>query len=209
MDLAKGQIINPMYYPPMRKTAKIIKLNCKHSTMLSSYKKYISDLANNNQDELFFNSGKEHAIVVLSTILNKAKNHVKIYAGNLNGGIANSPAYQDAMRQFLAREGKVTVLLEEYNPANKPEIFQVFKLYKKLFPNNVELKTHNQIITEGGKQYNPIHFCVADGKMYRIERDVVNFAAQGNFNDSNVAGELEEVFDRINNAPTTHSIVNL
>lgn len=192
----------------MRRPTKIIDLKYIKSNymQLNTYKKYIEELASDKRNKVFFNSGKEHAVIVLSSMFKRARKSIKIYAGNMLGGIANNQAYIDAINDFLARQGKIEILLEEYDEENEPVIFKTFRRYYRFNPNQIVIKKHIFSLSEGTSQFTPIHFCVVDGRMYRIEKDIVNFAAQGNFNDIGVSTELANAFDKIFNDKTSRLI---
>lgn len=185
----------------MRKPTKIIQLKT-NITMPSKYENYIEGLAINEKNHLFFNSGKDHAIIVLSQIFSQAKNYVKLYSGNLNGGISSSDKYIKAVSGFLNRGGKLEILLEQFDSAKEPVIFELLK-----GSNNVSVKSHSCTLSSSSNQFKSIHFCIADGRMYRLENDTEKFTAQGNFNDKNVVQELESIFDKISNHETIKQLI--
>jgi len=80
-------------------------------------------------------------------------------------------------------------------------IYKLFVEYK----NSVELKKTNARfeIQEG----NPIHFTVADNRMYRLETDVNGKVARGNFNDTKNSTILENAFDSVFNSEKSAAIV--
>ena len=154
--------------------------NNLESVLLKDYESYIESLAREDKDEVFFNSSDSHAQIVLKQIVQSAKNELKIYCGNLCTRVSNDMQYIDALKEFLGRrETKIQVLFADFNDEfyRKP-IYKLFSDYKE----QVELKKvlSNHIITKDGV---PVHFTIGDSKMYRLETDIENKKAIGNFND--------------------------
>jgi hypothetical protein len=148
---------------------------------LDEYRKYIKKLADSDSENVFLNSGKDHAAIVLSTIFESADSYVHLFAGNMNGGVSSQQEYADSLFKFLAKGGELEILLSEFDASNEPKIFRTIRLAKSMGL-KVEVKvTPERLVNDetGGE----LHFAVADDKMYRAEHDTDNFLAVGSFND--------------------------
>jgi hypothetical protein len=166
---------------------------------MKQYKDYISKLAREGKNEIFFNSGPEHAAFVMGTIFENANAYVKIYAANFSGQISNKPDYQNGLEKYLLKGKKVKILLQsdKFNSVKeKPDVFRLLKFYSLINPNQIEIKTHPYRLVENEGD-SEIHFTVADNKMYRIEEDVDSFTARGNFNNGEEAATLSNLFDKV------------
>ena len=163
-----------------------------------SYRAYILSLATQDRDVIFYNSSEHHGAFVMGTMFSKAKDTVKIFAGNFSGHISNKPDYKKGLEIFLRKGGNVEILLQEekFETLDKrPDIFQLLGIFKMLNHEQVKIKTHPFSVSNASK--SEVHFMVADGKMYRIEDDVDNFTAAANFNDPKTAKTLTNLFDEI------------
>lgn len=148
------------------------------------YERTVEAYAKEGTDFLFHNQGNKHALIVFKSIFKNAKSTIRIAAGSLdNSEVANSTQYIDALQEYLNRDdSKLYVLLS--NPVNHPTDLPLFKMLKEhraFQEGRIELKDGK------GKNFkrdgNIFHFCVADDRMYRIESDIENRAAECNFGD--------------------------
>jgi hypothetical protein len=159
---------------------------------LDEYRKYIKKLAESDSDNVFLNSGKDHAAIVLSTMFESADKYVHLFAGDMNGGVSSQPEYADSLFKFLSKGGELQILLSNYDESHKPRIFRTLGL-AKLIGLKVDIKvTPEKLINSetGGE----LHFAVADDKMYRAEHDTTNFLAVGSFNDAEFTRTLNSYF---------------
>lgn len=167
--------------------------NNLESVLLKDYEFYIENLARDNKDEVFFNSSDDHALIVLKQIVRSVKNELKIYCGNLCTQVSNNIDYLNALKEFLDRSGtKIQVLFADFNEEfyGKP-IYRLFNEHREQVTLREVLPDH--IIT---KDDVPVHFTIGDFKMYRLETDIENKKAIGNFNDESSTGVLCQVFNR-------------
>lgn len=165
------------------------------------YKEYIESLAAGSEPVEFYNSGPEHAAIVLSTIFKTAKQYVKVYCANmLSEAVSNSEDYRNALDEFLSRftavenqRPRLQIIFS--NPIE--DAFRGAPIYKILCKhrNKVEIRRMQEGV--GGIKYKgiPAHFTCADNRMYRLETDIVNKKAFGNFNDPEGAMVIKTVFD--------------
>jgi len=182
----------------------MIQSNHADNAVLNLFIEKIEFLASNQVSEDFFNSGSNHALIVLKTIAKYAKNSIKILAGNLCTSISSDPEYLNHLKNFFLGGGKIQVLLCDFENGNDHFNKGIYKLFVE-YKNSVELKKTNARfeIQEG----NPIHFTVADNRMYRLETDVNGKVARGNFNDTKNSTILENAFDSVFNSEKSAAIV--
>lgn len=167
--------------------------NNLESILLRDYESYIKNLAKEDKDEVFFNSSDSHALIVLKQIVQSVNTELKIYCGNLCTNVSNDKGYLDALKDFLNKKGaKLKVLFADFSEEfyGKP-IYNLFINHRE----KIELRSvlPNHIITKDGM---PVHFTIGDLKMYRLETDIKNKKAIGNFNDVGSTGVLCKIFNR-------------
>jgi len=167
---------------------------------LDLYSETIESYAKGSVDSEFFNSGDEHAMIVLSLLVQYAKESIHIYCGNLCSEVSNNQKYLNNLREFFKRGGNAKVALCELDTlkidsqvVNK----DIFKLFSE-FSSQVSIKTTNKKVVENTKQ---VHFTIADDKAYRLETDIVCKKARGNFGSEKVVAVLECIFWKIFNDP--------
>lgn len=158
------------------------------------YLNYIDSLAKEAKNEEFFNSSEEHAKIVLTAIMRYAKQYVNIYCGSMMSEVSNNEEYLNVVQDFLEKGGIMNVLLNNYdeNLVDKG-IYKILSLY----PNKIkikEIKDSTNIIKYNG---NPVHFTVADGKSFRLETDIINKKAWGNFNNPVDGKVLDDIFHKV------------
>ncbi len=168
---------------------------------MDNYKKAIEQLAKNSTNIEFDNEGKEHAAIVLSSMIKNAKKDVKLYSGQLNSEVANNALFLNAFNKFIEAKFTIQVILEEIpnntdgqskalkrvvDLANNPVYNVSYKIADKSFRDNLSKLFHEN---------KPYHFAVSDSKAYRIETDPKNYKAICNFNDTKITKKLENVFD--------------
>jgi hypothetical protein len=164
---------------------------------MDTYKNYIKDLANSGSDAVFYNSGPQHAALVMGTIFENSDKCVKICAGNFSGEISNSSEYRNGLEIFLRKGGKLQILLQEEklnNLKKEPELFDFLRFYSIIKPNNIVIKTHKSKFINDEDE---VHFTIGDDKMYRLETNIEKFTAVGNFNDNKTAALLTKLFDEV------------
>ncbi len=133
-------------------------------------------------DQDFFNNNSEHARIVLTALFRHANVDATVYCMNLlSEHVSNAPEYLEAVKGFLERKGLIRVYLTDYNE-ERAAITPVYQLFKK-YPEQVELyRTDSRIIYNGV----PVHFTCTDGQAFRLETDITNKKAIGNFNNPQV-----------------------
>ena len=171
--------------------------------VLNAYSDAIEYYAKESTNALFFNKGNEHAIIVFRTIFRYAKERIFIVAKNLNNSVTKSDDYLQAMRSFLDKKNtKLDVLISEYDDSGN----DLFSLLKK-YPEQVKIRcTEGKLFTN--QDGEDIHFCVADGHMYRLETNIMERKASCNFNDPTVCKSLIKNFLSVFNSSSS-SVVYL
>jgi len=175
---------------------------------LHEYEVALSQLANRKEAHLFYNEGDQHALIVFKTIFNNAQREVYIVAKDLtNVAVSNAQQYIESLDAFLKREGvKLNIMLTSFSKdsaLNAP-------VFKTISESPAYKKGNVRIYNLNGKAFNDgnsiVHFCFADGHMYRIETDTINRKARCNFNDSEVVNDLLRNFQTGKDLPSTTEI---
>lgn len=162
---------------------------------LTSYSKSIEKLALERSRETFLNSGKDHAAIVMGSIFKYSKEHVRVFAGNFCGEVSSQSVYLDGLKYFIQHGGKVTIILEEYQRANNPALFDLLAISKFFKEDKINVFiTDKKVVGANG---NKIHFTIGDNSIYRLEEDTENYAARGSFNNESEVKSLLELFDDI------------
>ena len=176
--------------------------------MDTAYQAYINRIAANSENVVFLNSSTLHASWVMATIFENAKDYVKIFAGTMTTSVSQDSEYQRQFNNFIKRGGKVQILLENYNEGNPLNLNRILKYYEIVKPNSISVKLHKKQLfyTDEDGTDKKIHFCVSDGKMYRLENDTERFLAKGNFNDTIFSKKLAQVFDEIFNDSSSKQV---
>lgn len=175
---------------------------------LSEYEAALSQLAERRESHVFYNEGNEHALIVFKTIFDNAQKEVYIVAKDLtNAEVSNDPQYIESLRAFLERDGaKLNVMLTSFDN----DIALEKPIFKTIYESPAYKKGNVQVYNLNGKKFkdgdNVVHFCFADGQMYRIETDTENRKARGNFNDCDVANSLLANFNIARNLSSTTKV---
>lgn len=178
------------------------------SISIKDYEDALSQLAERRESHLFFNEGNSHALVVFKTIFKNAKKNVYIVAHDLtNQEVCNNPEYIDSLGEFLKRkDARLNIMLtsvERDALLNAP-------VFRKIFDSEAYKSGNVAIFDLHGKKFkageDTVHFCFADGQMYRFETDVEKRKAQGNFNDASVVEDLYTYFQNGKNLNSTTKV---
>lgn len=157
----------------------------------STYSQAVEYNALNKIDFVFKNDGDEKASIVFRNIFKTASNEINIVACNLNNALTNSQPYLTALSGFLDKSNsKLHILLTKYE-MDGSKIKELLERYK----NRITIKTTEGKTFKDSKSGVPIHFCIADDRMYRFEYDVTGRKAQCNFNDPQSCAYLKEQFN--------------
>lgn len=162
---------------------------------LKKYREAIDILARKSEDFIFDHGGIEKSSIIMSTIFKYAKSCLRIYAGNLNGGISNQENYLNNLNDFIERGGEVKVLIQVINSTSPSKAYQLLDMYSGFNENVKILPTDTELIDP--RRHKSFHFTVGDNKMLRVETDTENYVGYASFNSPEIAKKLSDIFDKI------------
>jgi hypothetical protein len=174
----------------------VIKENIEE---LLKYEKKVKSLAMTQSEMLYYNSGADHASIVMESIFNTSNNVIRIFAGNFNDEVCQKTGdrYVKALKNYLLKGKKVMVLLNELeNKETYNLILDVLKQYSSSdkYRNNISVRLTTFKPQQDGLS---IHFTVGDDLMYRLEYDTKNFLAEFSFNRKDKVASLTKIFDSV------------
>lgn len=170
---------------------------------IADYAVYLCYLGVTNSSDVFSNHDENHAKIVLSQLLQSAKENIKIYCSEDDLNFFNQPGspLRDTFHDFLKNLGniQVEVLLENCSTS-------AINLLKKLsIPDQISIKE----MTPGAKRMigyqigqGDFHFMIVDGRSYRYEYDTASHAAICSFDDRPQCQQLSLAFDNAFRAST-------
>lgn len=157
------------------------------------YANHIFDLAKTKKDEVFYNSNAEHASIVHQALVKYADNYIDIFCGCMCTEISNNEIYCKLIEEFLNNDKthKINIILTDYSDdfLSKP----IAKTLAKYSSQVVVKKYDGQLIYNE----NPVHFTVTSDRAFRLETDIENHMAFGNFNSPEQAMALRKVFEKV------------
>ena len=177
---------------------------------MEEYKKSVRYYADEQKDYLFHNKGDEHAKIIFENIFRTATKQIRIAAYNLwNSAVVNTPEYLGALKSYLDKpDTKLQILLIEEPSINDVLSESSYNIYRMLYEHPAYQSGRVEIKCGEGKSFKKddktIHFCTADGRMYRFESNPEQRSATCNFNDPNQTAILDSNFDRV--FPQTTSV---
>ena len=172
---------------------------------LYDYSKAVSYYANNKENNVLSNEGVGHAIVVFENIFRTAENKVSIYAKNIfapNNEVTCSASYIGEVRNFLNKPNtSLQILLQEYDEETS---YNVLRDELKKYQDKVTVKVNREKKVKVAG--DDVHFCIADGRMYRMEYNTEGRKARCNFNDPDAVTKFQGVFTRLSNDEKTREV---
>ncbi|MBF0649192.1 hypothetical protein IR083_10200 [Dysgonomonas sp. GY75] len=157
----------------------------------SEYAQEIARMARNKENKVFLNSSVYHALIILKELIRNAESSVMILCGSMCDPIIyQDEEYLSVVEGFLNKmkdvacveEPVLRVLFDSYNPVfEQSRIAQILK--KPEYSGLVEIRKLKSAYKHIYLDSKPVHLAVADNTAYRIETDLVNRMAWGNFND--------------------------
>jgi hypothetical protein len=174
----------------------IVKENIEE---LLKYEKKVKSLAITKSEMLYFNSGADHASIVMESIFNTSNNLIKIFAGDFNDEVCQKTGdrYVKALKNYLLKGKKIMVLLNELENKEKYNlILDVLKQYSSSdkYKQNISVKLTTFKPQQDGLN---VHFTLGDDLMYRLEYDTKNFLAEFSFNRKDKVASLTKIFDSV------------
>ncbi|MDX1956498.1 MAG: hypothetical protein SFU20_13285 [Chitinophagaceae bacterium] len=160
---------------------------------MTEYLNFVDSLAQKGgTDQIFFNSGPNHAAIVFATMFKYANSEMKMFCGGFTGEVSNDKRYQRELEEYLKRGGKLKILVEN-DLSNNPKS-QVYAIFRK-YSSNIQVYLSQGKVTD--KNGDPLHFAMADDRMYRLETGTIDYTAEVNFNNPEKVDILNYYFDRI------------
>ena len=161
---------------------------------LLEYKIFVENLSSANKDAIFMNSDIDYDSIVLAEIFRrsvKMRDEVCIFAGNLDLGddVYAKYNYTDSIQQFVKRGGKLRIILNAYNKNASSIVDTLLAMDSR----NVEIRKSKIRLTDATNK--EIHFTVAGGS-FRYEYDIANHSVMCNFNDTEKASKLKDIFEK-------------
>jgi len=165
---------------------------------IEEYTEAVNYFAEQKDDMLFTNKGKDHAAIVLCAMLKNAEGKVDIFSGSLNRDVADDTRFLDALKEFIDSGKTLRVLLESDIPTEPSKALNmVMDAAKK--SKLVQYKTlkeeDKEKMSKLFKDGQLHHFAVADRRALRLETDAIDFKALVSFNDPEYAGSLQIMFN--------------
>lgn len=166
------------------------------------YAEKIFRLAEEKTDELFYNSSADHAIIVHQALVKNATDYVDIFSSSMCSEISNNPEYCRLVEAFLKadKRHRINIVFTDYE-----EGFTTMPIAKALlkYPLQVRIRRF-----DGQALYKekPAHFTVSDDRAFRLETDIEQHMAFGNFNSPKQATDLKGLFDKIFNSPLSKTV---
>ena len=174
------------------------------------YKDFVHDLILRGDGRTFLNSDEEHALIVLTELINMAKEELRIFAGSLTGKVGSDPEYIIALSEFIERGGKLFILLNDYQPnsseAKSSRLYRRLSYYQSLDKPVIIKSTNTRPSRTNDPNNTPVHFTVADRKGYRLETDTNERSAQCSVHDPLLSSAIADFFDGIFIAPASEEI---
>lgn len=168
----------------------------KTEDFFTKYSESVSFAADNSLNNVLYNEGDEHAIFIFSNMFRTAKKEILLYARNifsLENKVTTSASYITELLHFLKRENtSLRIILSEYNPDTDTNLLrESIAEYRSKIQIKTNIKQNIKISD------NLIHFCIADGKMYRMEYDIKHRKARCNFNDIVSCKKFTSLFNQM------------
>lgn len=167
------------------------------------YRNFVHELIVRGDGRTFLNSDEDHALVVLTELIDMAQKEVRIFAGSLTGRVGSDLAYVIAISEFVERGGTLYILLNDYQPdsaeAKSSRLYRRLSYYQYLEKPVVVKTTNAHPYRTGDPKQTPVHFTIADRKGYRLETDTKERSAQCSVDDPKAASAVADFFDGIFN----------
>lgn len=186
---------------------KSIELVTEAEKSLESYKKYLEKLARKEDDGTISNEGKDHASILMATLLANTDKSIKMYCTGLKPDLLENynGAYWKEFQDFFNNDAKKTVNVEiliqddTWCSQNTPP-FQKLKNAKAngflISVRQIDPSDIQGINTSlGFKSDDNVNFSIFDGKAYRLEYDVLEYKAISDFDNEKTCTELSNAFD--------------
>jgi len=164
---------------------------------MKNYRIDLEKACKNREPRFVFNKGADHANQFMQVLLNSAEESVKIYTQKFNNKVSSKDGFIDALERVLKDETiAVNIVMEE--ESDNPEILELLRKYSDKLNNTVKDNIPDEIkeCIKDSFDKNDYHYTVVDKSSYRLEKDIVEFKAEGSFyHDKDFAEGLDKYFD--------------
>jgi len=176
-------------------------LTQKELQELAGYQEYLDIFRKDKKKEdLFFNSTKLDASLLMSNLLSSTVNQITMVVGRFDGAISEKGSYCLELEKCLNNGVQIDVLiLDKVN--NKSKAFNLLLEARKsnkmvqLFSGTEKTKTK---LRELFSQYNGnVHFATFDDNKYRLEIEPSHYASIASFNAPKAVKRLKEMFNEL------------
>ena len=147
---------------------------------IAKYHAMVKRLFDNNSEDLFPNSSKEHSAAIIEEIMLHAKHDIKIFCSRLSADVWDKEPIRNALIKAVCRGVEISVITQQQADRTS----ELFSLMTSL---DITVRE------ESGSDVE-FNFIVADKKMFRFERDSTERSAIASANCSELAEPLDDFF---------------
>ena len=147
---------------------------------ISKYHAMVKRLFDQNSEELFPNSSKEHSAAIIEEILLHAKHDVKIFCTHLSADVWDKERIHNAFMKAICRDVKISIITQQ-------EVDKTSELYRLI--NLLKVSVRENLGSDV-----KCNFIVADSKMFRFEENAEERRAIASANCKELAKKLDEFF---------------
>lgn len=200
-----------------------VKLIRDEEKKLSSYQKYLDELASKNppSTEIFSNKGEAHASILMATLIANTEHHLDMYCTGLRPGILcgsnnNDKGFRGAYWEEFQRffndtiasdafgDGSICILVQKKDWLNNPPFGVVGNALRNPETSNkikvklISEESKGQIEKILGKQKGKngtYNFAIFDHMAFRLEYEADSYRALGSFNNTSWTRILTNMFN--------------
>lgn len=182
------------------------KIRVDSSNLMDDYQRRIEHLSKSKSNFRFNHIGERQALIVLMTIINAAKESLKLICESPQESDLNRSDFLIPMDSFLRRGGSLDIIFDSWDKSDS----SLLRLLRSYDGNQkVRIKAfidpYRLVL---GDDLQVAHLSIADAHVYRVETDIVNRIATGSFNDPSIAESLNTVFDGVIDDPSRTEEIN-
>lgn len=173
---------------------------------IDSYERFVAECAKAEREpsQLIYNKNVTHTTILIKHLIRRARSHIRILSGWLDEAVYVDSELMVAMKEFLARNGDVRVLVD-FQPPRKGivpteagELFHTNSFVRALkssltSPDQLRVCT---VPLDVVPRYG-YHLIVGDDDVFRFEEDRNKVDAVAQFGNTELASKLATRFDEI------------
>lgn len=164
---------------------------------MKNYEDMVEALAKSGSPDVIDNSSAEHAAILIKNMFNYATVCVDLFSGCLTKSVYERQDIKDAGRSFIARGGKVRILVQDENSDEFLKDHEFIRSVKSACDDGKDGNfTVSKLSPAIGKDIKA-HFLVMDKRAYRYEPDKLKHEAVACFNNPDIALSLSGLFDAL------------